>query len=116
MLQITNLSDNAHQKTTILLNDNTSVVVTLDFLPRIQKWIMGVSRSTFLCNGLSVCVHPNMLRSFRKNVPFGIACFAPDGVDPFDISDFINGRIKLYVLDNTAGLTDVDDIEKLVYG
>ena len=115
MIQITNLSDEPHQKTTILLNDNTSVVVTLDFFPRIQKWILGVSRSNFLYNGMALCIHPNMLRSFRKSIPFGISWASLDGVDPFDVGDFLNGRVQLYVLDNTTGMSDVDEIEDTVY-
>lgn len=115
MIEVTNLSEEPHQKTTILLSDNTSVVITLDFRPVTQKWVMSVSHVNFSYSGISLCVHPNLLRSFRRQISFGISCFSSDGSDPFDISDFINGRIKLYVLDNTSGQQDVSEIENTVY-
>jgi len=115
MIKITNISADAHQKTTVLLADNTSVVITLDFLPATQRWVVGLSRDTFEVKSIGLCVHPNLLRSYRQVIPFGLSCVASDGVDPFDINDFENGRIELYVLDNTNGESNVVDIETQMY-
>lgn len=115
MIQINNISADAHQKTTILLADNTSVVITLDFHPATQRWIMGVSHDVFAVNSVGLCIHPNLLRSFRQVIPFGVACTAVDGVDPFDINDFDSGRVVLSVLDNTGGNTDVEAVESGIF-
>lgn len=115
MIEILNISSDSHQKTMLTLADNTSVVMTFDFLPRTQKWVLGISRGEFSCNGLALCNHPNLLRSFRKRIPFGFTCLCADGVDPFDQNDFANGRVRIFLLDNTAGNTDVDDAEASVF-
>ena len=115
MIEITNVSDDAHQKTSLALADGTMVIMTFDFLPRIQKWVMGVTRDTFIYNGITLCYHPNLLRSFRRSISFGIACVPVDGVDPFDINDFASGRVKLYLLDNTEENAEVDGIEANIY-
>lgn len=115
MKAITNVSNDAHQKAVVLLEDGTSVVFTLDFFPSTQRWILGVERDTFSIKSIAICVHPNLLRSYRRVIPFGISCVASDGVDPFDINDFSSGRIKLYLLDNTSGENDVDRMESSVY-
>lgn len=115
MIQITNISTDAHQKTTVLLADNTSVVITLDFLPATGRWVASVTRDLFSLKSVALCVHPNLLRSYRQVIPFGLACVASDGVDPFDIEDFESERIKLYILDNTNGETDVNRVEAEMY-
>lgn len=115
MIAITNLSADAHQKTTVLLADNTSVVVTLDFHPATQRWVVGVSRAEFTVKGIPLCVHPNLLRSFRQVASFGLACVSADGVDPFDINDFESGRVTLSVLDNTNGEMDVVKVESEIF-
>lgn len=115
MIDITNLSSDAHQKTTVLLADNTSVVITLDFLPATQRWVISAARDTFSVKGIPLCVHPNLLRSYRQVTPFGIACTATDGVDPFDIEDFDSGRVTLSILDNTNGETDVVKVETDIF-
>ena len=115
MIQVTNISDDAHQKTTVLLADNSSVVITLDYRPRTQGWVMSVIHGVFTRKCVPLCIHPNLLRSERAIIPLGIACVSNDGVDPFDINDFSNDRVKLYVLDNTGNETDVDMIENNIY-
>ena len=111
MLQISNLTDNANQQTTSLLSDNSSVVFSFRFLPVVQRWVMDISYGDFAIKGMNLCIHPNLLRTFRQRIPFGLACVAPDGVDPFDINDFINGRILLFILDNSGGGTEVEEVE-----
>ena len=95
--------------------DNTSVVITLDFFPRSQRWVLSATRDTFSIKGVTLCIHPNLLRSYRRVIPFGIACISKDNVHPFDINDFQNARIKLYILDNTDVETEVSDVETAYY-
>jgi hypothetical protein len=111
MLKITNLSADAHQQTTVLLEDKTAVGMTLYFRPSTQRWTIDIVYGIFSIKGLSLCNHFNLLRSFRQVIPFGLVCQSIDGVDPFDINDFDSQRVSLYVLDNTAQNTEVVDIE-----
>ena len=111
MIPLSNLTADAHQQTTVLLEDKTSVVITLDFLPAVQRWCVSVTSGVFSAKNIGVPVHPNILRSFRGTQKFGISCVALDDVDPFDISDFETGRVQLFVLDNTDSLGDVQSVE-----
>lgn len=111
MIPLSNLTSDAHQQTTVLLEDKTSVVVSLDFLPATQRWSLSVTSGGFTVKNVGVSIHPNLLRTYRRTQPFGLACVALDGVDPFDITDFETGRVQLFVLDNTGGLTDVQTVE-----
>lgn len=111
MLQITNLTDAAKQRTSVLLSDNTTVVFDFVFHPVTQRWVMDVEHGSKSVKGVALCVHPNVLRSFRIAYPFGLFVQAKDGVDPFDVNDFASGRVELYVLDSTNGGNEVDQIE-----
>lgn len=111
MRQITNLTDSALQRTTVLLEDNSSVVLDFRFLPVVQRWVVDVTYGAFAVKGMGVCVHPNLLRTFRRRIPFGLMCSTPDGVDPFKIDDFSLDRASVFVLDSTGGETEVEDTE-----
>jgi hypothetical protein len=115
VIQVTNLSDAARQLSTIILADKSTVQLELTFRPAIQRWSLDVTRGAFVARGINMCLHPNLLRSWRKVVPFGLAVVAPDGADPFSIDDFLTGRVTIYVLDSTDGNTDVQDCEAEVY-
>lgn len=112
MIPLSNLTSDAHQQTTVLLEDKTAVVINLDYLPAIQRWVVSVTSGLFSVKNVGVSVHPNLLRTYRRTQVFGLACVALDDVDPFDISDFETGRVRLFVLDDTGGLTDVQTVER----
>ena len=113
--KITNIGTDAYQQLTVKLDDGTPVVFVLRFLPSSQRWALDVTHKDFVAKGLALCLHPNMLRSFRLQIPFGLAVTADDDVDPFDINDFDSDRVQLYVLDNTSGNTEVAAVETTVF-
>jgi hypothetical protein len=112
MIQIDNLSDDADQTTEVVLDDGSVVQFEFNFLPAVQLWMMNVTYGSFQANGITLVSHPNILREFRNNIPFGLALTSADGFDPLDISDFISGRIVLYVLTQS----DVADLEASTFG
>lgn len=117
MITVNNLNNSARQKTQVALSDGSLVLLTLNYRPAVQRWFVDVAyKNAFGLNGVGVSIHPNMLRTFRSVVPFGLAVTAVDGVDPFDINDFANGRVIMYVLDNTDTKTDVTDVETNIFG
>lgn len=109
---IDNLSDDASQQVQVLLDDGTTVVIALRYLPRNQRWVADVSRGDFSVKTVALCQHPNLLRSYRNIVPFGLMCSSIDAVDPAYIQDWVNGRCSLQIL--TAA--DVAAIEVDVIG
>lgn len=112
MNQIDNISNDSNQSITLVLADASTVVLKLQYLPAIQRWMMGITYGTFEVQGLNVSIHPNLLRGWRNLLPFGITCTTIDGADPLYIDDFSNGRANLYVL--TAA--EVDEFETEVIG
>ena len=65
-----------------------------------QQWLFSVEYNDFEFNSAQLLVSPNILRGYKNILPFGILCASIDGQDPFYISDFVNNRIELYLLDS----------------
>lgn len=95
---IDNLSNDANQLVTLVLQDGTTVSMDLQYMPTIQRWAVGFTYGAFEVQGMNLCIHPNLLRGWRNIIPFGIACFTIDGADPLYIDDFSSGRASLYIL------------------
>jgi hypothetical protein len=74
--------------------------MTLQFMPRVQNWVMGLSYGEFSAQGIVVTTSLNMLRQFKNNIPFGISCVRDDGLDPFQINDFAERIANLYLLNS----------------
>ena len=98
MNQIDNLSNDANQLVTLVLDDGSTVSMSLQYMPTIQRWAVGFTYGDFSAQGMNLCIHPNLLRSWRHIIPFGIACNTIDGADPLYIDDFASGRAALYLL------------------
>lgn len=109
MNQITNISDAPDQILNLILDDGSLAVMELVFRPAIQRWSMNIiwpapaqgqaiPAGTFVANNINMCVGANLLRQWRNLIPFGVTCTSLNGADPFDIKDFLNGRVQLYVL------------------
>lgn len=115
MTIIDNLTDAADQAATLILPDNTDATLRLRYRPRTQRWVadVGYASKNFQVNGLNVCAYPNILRAWRRTLPFGLAVVtAGYATDPFDLSDFLTGRATVYLL-NAA---DVAAVETTIIG
>ena len=81
------------------------------FLARQEAWFFDFTYKDLTVNCSKVVLTPNALRQFRKIIPFGIA-FATEGfVEPFQITDFSSGRVKMYVLNSD----EVKEIEQEIF-
>lgn len=98
MNQIDNITDDASQVTSPVLDDGSVVTIALRFLPAIERWVMDVAYGEFTANNLAVVVSPNMLRQWSATLPFGLACLTSNGIDPINVDDFQNGNASLFVL------------------
>jgi hypothetical protein len=113
MVQIDNLTDDADQKTTIVLEDGSSVTLELFFRPAIERWTVDVTYGTeLIVKGMTLTLHPNILRGWRNLIPFGMMVYSIDGGDPYYIDDFSSQRIKLYIMDST----EVESVETETIG
>lgn len=111
MVQITNLTSDSYQIKTISLGDGTTVQLTFQYRAAVQRWTVDVQYKTFICNGIGMTTHPNLLRTWRNVLPFGLQITTVDGTDPFMADDLSSERVKVYLLDNTAGNTDIQTVE-----
>jgi hypothetical protein len=111
---IDNLTDAADQTAALVLSDNTTATLRLRYRPRTQRWIadVGYAPNGFQVNGLTLTCYPNILRPWRRLIPFGLAFMTADQTDPFDLNDFLTGRVSAYLLD----AADVQQVEDLVIG
>lgn len=111
MFQINNLSAKPSQVSTAILADGTTVTLTLNYRPAIQRWSIDVVYKNFIARGVGLATNPNLLRIWRNVIPFGLAVKTADGTDPFMADDLVSGRVTITMLDGTAGGTDLTDVE-----
>ena len=111
MLEINTITSSANQRFNLVLENNETVDFRLYYSGRVQAWFYDFTYDELTVNGSKVVLTPNALRNFRRIIPFGIA-FASDGMtEPFLISDFVSGRIKMYVLNSD----EVDEVESEIF-
>lgn len=88
-----------YQQMTLILQDGTSLSMTIYFVPMQQAWfINNLTYKTFILNGLRITVSPNMLNQFRNQIPFGLACYSKNNREPSLQEDFSSGNCTLYLL------------------
>lgn len=109
---ITNITNFADQTAGLQLPDGTSLTLELVYQGATERWIANVTYGTFSTSGVGVCCFPNILRQWRKVIPFGIAVTTADQTDPFNINDFSTGRVLVFLLTSS----EVNEIENTVFG
>lgn len=112
MLRITEFTDSASQTCLIPLEDDSGTVsFDLQFAPTQNSWYFNFTYNDLTCNGLKLVLGPNILRCFKSQIPFGLMVTANDGIEPYQISDFVDGRVNIFVLNKT----EVAQFESVVY-
>lgn len=111
MKQIVEITNEAHQKHTLLLEDKSRIELILDFLPTQRQWFMSVAYDNFVVNNRAVVNAPNILRRFKNIIPFGIAIVSDAKISPSFIESFSEGTSRLYLLEKE----EVDAIEAALY-
>ena len=118
MVIISNVTNDPAQRVDVILADGTIFTLVLYYRLSVQRWMFDVEypAKSFIARGMGLCVHPNIMRNWRHVIPFGLAVVSSDDADPFNIDDFLNGRISIYMLDQTLDNTDVSDVERDIFG
>lgn len=97
MIQIENLTSEAHQRHIALLDDQ-EVVLTIRFLPVAEIWIINVTYAGRSASGFKLSLDTLHMRSQNFPFDFLVKDLSGRGVDPFRIDDFSEGRVALYML------------------
>lgn len=107
MRKVTNINSDSKQKFNFVLENGTIVTVQLNYVDNQGGWFYSLSYplTGFSLNNRRLINSPNMLRSFRRIIPFGLACIVSDGQEPIYQDDFINERCSIYFLNSTEILT-----------
>jgi len=98
MQQVTNITSSVKQQMQLVLENNESADFSLHYNGRMQAWYFDFTYNDITAKNLKVCLHPNILRQFRKIIPFGIAFFANNLVEPFQETSFSSGACNMYIL------------------
>lgn len=99
MFLIQQVTNNPNQKQTLVLQDGTSLTMTIQFVPMQYGWfITELTYQSFTLRGLRITNSPNMLHQFRNQIPFGLACFSAANREPSQQDDFSSGASTLYLL------------------
>jgi len=114
MYLIGQLTDNYLQKQTLILPDGTQLTMTVYYVPLQYGWfITNLVYGTFTLNSLRITVGPNILRQFKNQIPFGLACLANSvSREPMFLEDFNQGAFSLYIL----SADEVTQYENLLSG
>ena len=110
MKLINQISDYANQTFNFTSDIGENINITLKYLSVTQCWIMDVTSGAFTITGLKLVNSINLLRQFRNVIDFGFAVVSDDLQDPFLLTDFSQGRSRLYLLNQA----DIINAEKLI--
>jgi len=108
MLQITGITADPIQQLTVSMPDGTKLIMNLQFWDQNYGWYfnpqaagdfgLNWNNGVFAENGRRIVSHPNMLRNYRNQINFGLACFTTGNREPTQIQDFASGASSLYIL------------------
>jgi hypothetical protein len=114
MYLIQQVTSDPVQKQTLILPNGNTLTMQMYFVPMQYGWFISqMVYGTFTLNSLRITVSPNMLRQFKNQIPFGLACYANGVVrEPSQQQDFSSNAFSLYIL----SAAEVIEYEELLAG
>ena len=112
MNQVTGLTSDYRQSFQILTQDGEVVYFNLYYYMTQQSWFFDFTYKDYTCNCERVVLTPNALRHLKNIIPFGIAFYSNDKVEPIFVDDFETGRVQMLILNNE----EVKEVELNIYG
>ena len=110
MIQITEINDDPKQILYLVINGYDKAKLTLEFKPNQYSWFYSLEWQNFSTFNEKISNSPNILRQYRKILPFGILIGTDGGQDPMSIDAFTTTS-GLYLLDSS----EVLQVESSVY-
>lgn len=104
MRQILNIGSEAIQRHTIIF-DEFEIVLLLRFFPKTQHWAFDVEYKGRNIYGEKLSVGVPHIVSANLPFDFWVTDNSGNGIDPFQIDDFSNGRCSLYLLEPAEMVT-----------
>lgn len=114
MNSITGLTTQTAQTSFILLEDGSRAELSLFYRPQQLGWFydirwpgnerLAVPFETF---GRRLVASPNMLRQYRRLIPFGLMLFTIDNLEPMGRTCFVDGTADLILL-NEADVLEIE--------
>lgn len=100
MFQIQNITANSYQQQTVILPDQTTLFLTLNYIPLQYGWfIQELTYGNLTINNLRITVSPDILYQFKNQLPFGLGCFfTTSNREPTQQQDFASNLFQLYIL------------------
>lgn len=108
---ITQITNKPTQTMQLVLDTKELVQFNLRFMPTQMSWFCDVIYNDISIYGLKVALFPNLLRHFRNMLPFGIGFAADDHVEPYSIEDFVNNRVRMFLLTKQ----EVEEVESVIF-
>lgn len=109
---VTSLTNEPNQLHTLILENNDTADLRLYYFARMQSWYIDLEYGEKVIKGLKVVLSPNLLRQFRKVLPFGLSFFADNSyVEPFEIEAFSSNRVQMGIINKE----EIQDIEENIY-
>ena len=98
MVQIENITDEAHQQH-VLLFEESEIVVTLRYHPTIETWVIDTEYKGVETNGYKLS--GGVLHMQSRNLPFDFVVLDLSGtdLDPIRRDDFSTNRCQLFMLE-----------------
>lgn len=99
MYQIQNLTADSRQKQVLVLPSGDQVTIQLYFVPLQLGWFLtSLTYKNFVLNGIRITNSPNILYQWRNQIPFGLACFSQQNLEPMLQQSFLSGASRLFIL------------------
>lgn len=105
------ITDSPSQKMILKLENGKALDFLLWYSFNQQGWFYSFTYGTYTVNNRRMVNSINLLRALRNVIPFGLSCILTDNYEPVFLSDFKNGRAKLYTL-NSNDVVAVENILK----
>lgn len=112
MKQITGLTADYRQNFQFLIDTGEKVDFHLYYYITQQSWFFDFTYKNYTCNCQRVVLTPNALRHLKNIIPFGIAFYSDDKVEPIFVDDFSTNRVQMLILNND----EVKEVELNIYG
>ena len=95
---ITSLTNYPNQMHRLVLENNETADFHLYYSARMQSWYFDITYKNWTINGVKIVLSPNILRQFRKVIPFGLSFMTNSYVEPFEVECFTSGRVEMGIL------------------